>query len=46
MREATYERHIRAIEAAEERLDAAFTIGAVKILARIEKKEQRQRMRR
>jgi hypothetical protein len=46
MRGATYERHIRAIEAAEQRLDAAFTIGAVKILARIEKSEQRKGIRR
>jgi hypothetical protein len=44
MRWTTYERLICEIDVTQERLDAAFMVGAVKLLARIEKSERRKRM--
>jgi hypothetical protein len=46
MRHRTYDRVVRQIEAGEDRLDAAFTIGAERFLARVERSKQRRGMRR
>jgi hypothetical protein len=46
MRQRTYERLVRRIEAGEERLDVVFTVGAQRILARIDRSEQRRGVRR
>jgi hypothetical protein len=46
MRQRTYDRVVQQIEAGEDRLDVVFTLGAQRILARIEKSEQRRGLRR
>jgi len=46
MRLRTYDRVVQRIEAGENRLDTAFTLGAQRILARIDRSEQRRGMRR
>ena len=45
MRQRTYDRLVRRIEAGEERLDVVFTVGAQRILARIDRSEQRRGVR-
>jgi hypothetical protein len=45
MRQRTYDRLMRRIEAGEERLDVVFTVGAQRILARIDRSEQRRGLR-
>ena len=46
MRRRTYDRVVQQIEAGEEHLDHVFTVGAQRILARIDKLERRRGMRR
>ena len=46
MRQRTYDRVVQQIEAGEDRLDVVFTLGAQRILARIDKSERRRGMRR
>ncbi len=46
MRQRTYDRVVQQIEAGEDRLDVVFTLGAQRILARIDKLERRRGMRR
>jgi hypothetical protein len=46
MRERTYDRLLQEIEASEDHLDHVFAIGAERTLARIERSDQRRRMRR
>ena len=46
MRHRTYERVLQQIEDGESRLDFVFSVGAQQILARIDRSEQRGRMRR
>ena len=46
MRQRTYDRVVQQIEAGEDHLDVVFTLGAQRILARIDKLERRRGMRR
>jgi hypothetical protein len=46
MRQRTYDRVVQQIEAGEDGLDVVFTLGAQRILARIDKLERRRGMRR
>jgi hypothetical protein len=46
MRQRTYDRVVQQIEAGEDRLDVVFTLGAQRLLARIDKLERRRGMRR
>ncbi len=46
MRQRTYDRVVQQIEAGEDRLNVVYTLGAQRILARIDKSERRRGMRR
>jgi hypothetical protein len=46
MRPRTYNRVVQQIEAGEDRLNVVFTLGAQRILARLDKSERRRGMRR
>ena len=45
MRQKTYQRLANEIEDGEHRLDIVFNLGAARILARIDRREQRERRR-